>query len=261
MNELNTYYKKTVCKNCKNEFEGNFCNCCGQNSKVKRIDYNYVKSSIKDNVFQINHGFLYTVKVLLVEPGVGLKNFFLGKRKDFYKPFAFLIVSTAIFLLSTKLIGNETFIDAFIQGLREGVLDKNKYNINIIKFDNILVFVQKNQTYVLLFMVPLFSIASFISFRKYEYNLYEHLVFNLYITGEQLLFYSVFGYIINDYVLFDVLPFIFGALYNVYVYNRLFNNVNLFIKFFRFIITYFIYLFIISILVLVLFRLGKTFYF
>jgi len=237
-----------ICKNCKNEFEGEFCKYCGQSSKVERINWKYLSNSIADSVFQINHGFLYTTKKLLLSPGKSLKDFFLGKRIRFYKPFAFLLISTTIFLLSTELIGNETFIDDFFNGFRNASDDNPNKPANFKIFD----FFVRNQTYLFLLIVPLFSVASFIPFRKYKYNFSEHLILNLYITGEQLLIYSLFSFIKDRDSLFTIVPLVLGFLYNLYVYNQLFSEVNWLNRNLKFTLTYFIYLLLLNIALMIL---------
>jgi len=226
-----------ICKNCGNDFEGDYCNHCGQSSKVQRINWNYLKNSIADNVFQINHGFLYTVKVLLLSPGKSLNNFFEGQRNRFYKPFAFLLISSTIFLLSTKLIGNDTFVDDFVIGLRNGASDNLNKTVNF----EILDFLTNNQTYIFLSLVPLFALASFITFRRNKYNFSEHLILNLYITGEQLLIYTLFSFIQDRNSLLAMVPLLLGFLYNWYVYNRLFSGLSWQNKNLKLLLSYVIY--------------------
>lgn len=237
-----------TCKNCNNEFEGEFCNYCGQSSKVERINWKYLSNSIADNVFQINRGFLYTAKKLLLNPGKSLKDFFLGRRVNFYKPFAFLLISTTIFLLSTELIGNESFVDDFFNGLRDASFDKMNKSADFSALD----FIVKNQTYVFLLLVPLFSIASFLSFRKSKYNFSEHLILNLFILGEQLLIYSLFSFINDRNSFLTLIPLALGFIYNLYVYNKLFSEINWLIRNLKLTLTYFIYLLLLSIAFIVL---------
>jgi hypothetical protein len=228
---------KVNCKNCSNEFKGNFCNNCGQSSNVQRINQKYLKNSIADDVFQINHGFLYTSKILLLRPGQSLNDFFLGKRKNFYKPFAFLLISISIYLLSTKLFGNQTFVDEFLGGIRVGLISRSDVSADFRALD----FFKKNQTIIFLFAVPLFTIASFMSYRKSRYNFSEHLILNLYITGEQLLIYSLFSFFIDQDSELIFIPLILGFLFNIYVYNQFFNKINWFMRNLKFVVAYFIY--------------------
>lgn len=237
-----------ICKNCSNEFEEKFCNYCGQSSTVQKINWKYLSNSIADSVFQINHGFLYTAKSLLLRPGKSLKDFFLGKRKKFYKPFPFLLISATIFILSTKLIGNETFIDDFVNGIRDGSNDNPNKPTDYRIYD----FLTTNQTYIFLYIVPLFSIASIIPFRKSKYNLSEHLILNLYITGEQLLIYSLFSFINDPDNLLALTPLFLGFSYNIYVYNRFFEELNWLNRNLRLLLTYFIYLVLMSLSLMIL---------
>ncbi len=224
------------CKNCGNKFEGNFCNNCGQSAKVDRINWKYLVNSISENVLQIDKGFFYTAKILLLHPQKSLTDFFVGKRKRFFKPFAFLLISATILLILTKIVGSETFVDDFLNGYNAGFQDDPKESLNA----KLTEFFTKNQTYIFLLSVPIFSIASFLSFHKYKYNFSEHLILNLFITGEQLLIYSIFSFI-KDRDL-AVLPLILGIAYNVYVYNVLFYKISLLKRNFNLFITYTLYL-------------------
>lgn len=68
-----------ICKNCKNTFEGNFCNRCGQSSKVRKINFRYVLDEVPNSIFQIDRGFLFTVKELFTRPGHSIREFIKGK--------------------------------------------------------------------------------------------------------------------------------------------------------------------------------------
>ena len=87
------------CKNCGHDLEGNFCSNCGQSAKVDKISYGYVLSEIPNSLFQIDHGFFYTVKELFTRPGNSLREFMEGKRKDHYKPLAFLLITSTLYAL------------------------------------------------------------------------------------------------------------------------------------------------------------------
>lgn len=231
-----------VCKNCNNNFTGNFCNVCGQSAKVDRINWKYLINSIFEGVLQINKGFLYTAKSLLLSPAKSLKDFFTGKRKKFFKPFSFLLVCGTIYLISSKLFGNVTFIDDFVTGVKNGAKDYPDESINLTLLD----FFANNQTYILLATVPLFSIASFLLFRKSKYNFSEHLIFNLYITGEQILLYAIFSFITDRVGIVIILPIILGFLYNLWVYNTFFNQIGWLKRNLNLLVTYIIYLILIG---------------
>ncbi len=62
-----------ICKNCKQNFNGNFCNNCGQNSNVRKIDVKYLIDEIPNSIFQINRGFLFILKELFTRPGDSIR--------------------------------------------------------------------------------------------------------------------------------------------------------------------------------------------
>lgn len=241
------------CKNCGNKFEGNFCNNCGQRSTVDRIDWKYLINSISENFLQINKGFIYTAKALLLKPKESLMDFFIGKRKPFFKPLTFLIVSATILLISTKIFENATFVDDFIGGFKEATENNDRASFKTKPID----FFIKNQTYAFLLTVPLFSIASFIGFRKANYNFAEHLILNLFITGEQLLFYSLFSFITDRNSPLTIIPLVIGFIYNIWVYNKLFNDINYLKRNFILLITYLIYLTLLCVLLLLILQILR----
>ena len=179
-----------ICKNCKHNFNGIFCNNCGQNSKVKRIDFKYLVDEIPNSIFQVNRGFFFTVKELFIRPGHNIRDFLAGKRIRHYKPIAFLLVTTTLYVLTAYLMDRNTFIDDLILGFREGMDERKE-----ISDFRILNWISKNQAYVPLLILPLYSLSTYLAFAKSKYNYFEHLVINFYITGQQMIIYLIFGFI------------------------------------------------------------------
>lgn len=54
------------CKNCENQFEGHFCNQCGQKANVQRINFSYLVNEFSKGIFQIERGLFFTIKELFV---------------------------------------------------------------------------------------------------------------------------------------------------------------------------------------------------
>jgi len=204
-----------ICKNCKNNFSGNFCNNCGQKSKVDRINFNYLIAEIPNSIFQLNRGILYTTKELLVRPGHTIREFLSGRRIHHYKPISFLLITATIYVLSAYFLGSDTFLDDFIDGFKEGRNVSNKAS-DIRALDWIL----KYQAYVPLLILPIFSMSTYISFSKTGYNYFEHLVINSYITGQQMIIYLTLGviYFNEDIIL------VIGVIYNFWVLIQLFDK-------------------------------------
>ncbi len=203
-----------ICKNCEQDFEGNYCNNCGQNSNVRKVDYKYLINEISNSIFQINRGFLFTVKELFTRPGHSIREFLEGKRKNHYKPIAFVFLTSTIYVLFNYLIGNDTFIDDFISGL-----EVSKTNNSAS-----LKWLSDYKTYIVLVLIPLFSLASYLAFFKSKYNYFEHLVLNLYITGQQMLIYLFFSFISMRDSSLTLIPLMLVIVFNIWTFSQFFND-------------------------------------
>ena len=60
--------KEMICKNCGTEFEGNFCNHCGQKSTVERLTWKSVWDNILHGIFHVDNTFVKTTRTLVVHP-------------------------------------------------------------------------------------------------------------------------------------------------------------------------------------------------
>ena len=93
---------QTLCKNCNQTFEGNFCNTCGQR-KIgnKRLHMKEVFLDFLDNTFNLDKGFFFTLWNLLIKPGKVAQSYINGQRKAFINPTRFMVIGLAF----------QTFID------------------------------------------------------------------------------------------------------------------------------------------------------
>lgn len=218
------------CKNCGHNLEGKYCIECGQNAKTTRINFKYIIEEIPNSIFQIDHGFFYTVKELFIRPGHSLREFMEGKRKNHFKPLAFLLLTSTIYVFVNYLLGyNKDFNDLIKISDAEG-----RFNTEIIDwlFDK--------QSYVLLFTVPFFSLATYLAFIKAKYNYFEHLVLNIYIVGQQT--------VINTLLIFGqnwegIYSFLFTlpiVAFNIWTLIQFFKGISLARKVSLILLSYFI---------------------
>ena len=222
-----------ICKNCEQNFYGNYCNNCGQKSNVRKIDFTYLVNEIPDSIFQINRGFLFTLKELFINPGHSIRAFLEGKRKNHFKPLAFIIFTSTLYVVAHYFIGNQTFIDDAISGYKTG---------GQVASNDVMNWIAKNQTYVILILVPIYSLASYLAFLKSKYNYYEHLVLNIYITGQQMFIYFIFSFIFDRNSFIILLPLLLGMAFNFWTYIQFFNKKSILEKILLLIFTYVIFL-------------------
>jgi hypothetical protein len=208
-----------ICKNCGHSFDGNFCNDCGQSATVRRIDFKFLIHEIPNSIFHFNRGLFYTVKELSTRPGHTIREFVVGKRIQNYKPISYFLVASALYVIATHLMGRNTFIADFVSGFTMDMAEQDQSSGS-----EVINWIAKNQTYITLLFIPLFSFASYIAFIKTEYNYFEHLVLNLYITGQQMLIYLIFSFVITKDSILTVIPILMGMTYNIWAYFQFFDN-------------------------------------
>lgn len=161
------------CPNCNTIIVDNFCTNCGQ-KKYKRIDRKYVIDELQYTLLHTNKGLFYSIKKILQNPGKTAREFIEGNRVNHYKPVLL------VFLLS----GISAFISYKVLGFAEVM--KTYYrqqNLNEQVSNEILAFLSSYNAILMLLMVPLFAITTYISFRKWGQNYYEHIVMNCYIVS------------------------------------------------------------------------------
>lgn len=228
------------CENCGKIIEGNFCSHCGQNSKVGKISLSNFMNEVAEGVFQINRGLFYTLTELLTRPGLSIKEFLNGKRKDHFKPVAYVLAFSTLYFLISRLVGENTWMNDVIFGFSEGANDSKSG----IEIPSILIWLSENFAYATLILLPLFSFASYLSFLGSGRNYLEHIVLNSYVTGQQALFYSFFLilkiFITNKYL--EVIPVFISISYTFWVFWQFFAKGNRIINILRSILTYVLYL-------------------
>jgi Protein of unknown function (DUF3667) len=175
LNTIEFKMHTNLCKNCEHTFQGNFCSNCGQKTSTKRLDWNYVYDELKYTFLHINNGFLYTAKQLYTKPGIMVREFLEGKRIKHYKPILMVFVLAGITGLLMHYLRFQDFIPK-----------KKYYNPELSK--EILEWITKHYSFVELAMIPVVSIASWLSFRKWGYNFIENIIINSFASSQRLLF-------------------------------------------------------------------------
>ncbi|MDW3196522.1 MAG: DUF3667 domain-containing protein [Cytophagales bacterium] len=177
------------CKNCGETFKGNFCPNCGQRATVEKLNAKNFIKEVSGSVFQINKGLLFTMREMFLRPGQSIFNYLEGKRKPFFKPIAYAFTLSTIYFLISRLFGGETFINAFATGWSNGATDEGIDGKGVEMLDWFVA----NYGYTVLLLLPIFSLASHLAFRKFRRNYLEHVVLNAYVTGHQALISVVFA--------------------------------------------------------------------
>jgi len=235
------------CKNCGYAINGNYCSQCGQDSSIGRINLPNFIHELSESIFQIDKGLFFTIKELFLRPGESLNEFINGKRKNHFKPIAYVLTLSAVYFVITQITHQNTWIDDLLSGWLNGAKEQNVKNEEPI----IITWFSKNYAYSTLLLLPLFSLASYLSFFKFDKNYLEHIVINSYITGQQAILYAIFAimgsFLKNDLV--EISSLIVSISYAFWVLWHFFSPTKLMNTILRLFLTYTLY-FIFSLVLL-----------
>jgi len=164
---------KIICKNCGNEFEGNFCNNCGQPADTHAIDTHFVMHDLSHGILHVHGGLFYSARELFTRPGHAIRDYIEGKRVRHYKPISMLVVLATFYGLFYY-----TFeIDMFL-GKSDNLFDYKMVNEWIGHHFPIIILLQ----------LPIFALSSYLVFRKQGYNYYEHVILNSFYSAQKVWF-------------------------------------------------------------------------
>lgn len=170
------------CKNCDNEFVGNYCNICGQKITT-RFTLVHIWRIIVDDLLEIDRGLIYTLKELWVNPGKTTLNYIEGKTKRYYSPLKYLIFWTAVFLILAPFFRSLKG-DVSIESL---IINSHTPFSGESLDDFFFIYLQVLTHYTNLFylgMVPFLSITSYAIYFKKKYNFTELTILYTYLCGQ-----------------------------------------------------------------------------
>ena len=244
------------CKNCNHIVNGNYCAHCGQSTKVDRINLPNFLSQLSESIFQIDRGFFYTLKALFVRPGHSIKEYLQGKRKNHFKPIAYLLTLSTIYFLLSQFVESGTIVNDFVQGFANASLKTEMEARHLA----ILKWFAKNYAYTTLLLLPVYSLASYLVFAKAKYNYLEHVVLNAYITGQQAVFYSLSVLLIiisNNEDLWVTTALFISIVYTFFVFWQFFSEQGRVAVILRSILTYVLYFLFLMLVIAFIFILGS----
>lgn len=161
----------THCQNCHHPLpeEASFCSNCGQSAHIHRIDMHFIIHEVIHAFTHTDKGILYLTKELATRPGIVIKEYIEGKRKRYFNPFSYLVITVAI--------------SAFLV-----------HNFNLLSFETnqtnpATAFATKYVNWIFFFGVPISSFFAWLLFRKKGYNYAETLTFHAFTGGFRIVFF------------------------------------------------------------------------
>lgn len=197
--EILTETTTTTCKNCETVFEGNFCPNCSQRANTHRFTLKHFAHEVFHAITHADKGILFLVKKLFRWPGIVAREYVNGKRKKYFNPITFLLLTMALQLYAVK---KTDFYNQFIDSTREmveGIATLNKKN-NKAPAESIQSLekaktqsaktMENSKTMTFLFL-PVLALLTWLFFSGSGMNYTENLIMAIFAQGQMNLFFLV----------------------------------------------------------------------
>jgi hypothetical protein len=158
----------TTCLNCDNNFEGLFCNLCGQKAATHRFTMHEWLHEIPHGILHVDSGFFLTMKTLFLHPGDAVREYLHGKRKLLFSPFLYVLVLCGVYVVVSHFFENSAKEAKEFANLQETFAYIEEHYFKII---------------VVAMILPM-TIGTYLAYFKSGYNFAEHLVLNAYLIGQ-----------------------------------------------------------------------------
>jgi Protein of unknown function (DUF3667) len=160
----------TVCLNCDNDFEGAFCNLCGQKAATHRFTIHEWLHEIPHSILHIDSGFFVTMKTLLVRPGNAIREYLQGKRKILSSPFLYVLILCGVFVVVSHFFENP---------------NEAAKQIDFANLEETTAYIEEHyyKIIVVAMILPM-TLGTYFAYYKSGYNFAENLVLNAYLIGQ-----------------------------------------------------------------------------
>ncbi len=177
---------KAYCYNCEAPADGDYCSSCGQRTSVHKVTFTETFQDFWDFLFSVNAPFFTTVKLLFGNPGKLLRDYLGGKRKRYYRPVAFFLLMTVVYLLIRSLIDFDPFRNSTIEVSDEhqSQLLTQARNFMLLNIDKLMfIFVFTLGGFMKLFFFRKRTFAEFLAVAFYFSAVYTmFMTLNMFVT-------------------------------------------------------------------------------
>ena len=204
-----------ICKNCHQVFEGHYCNNCGQPAETHKIDTKFLAHDLQHGLFHLDGGIFYSAREMFRRPGHAVREYIEGKRIRHYKPLSMTLVLAGIYVLIYHALGINIFSN------------KNRTDFDYQATGEWLM---HHYAIITLLLIPVYSLASYIVFRRQGYNFTEHLILNSFYSTQKLwlsiVFVPLFVLISGPEAVQPVMNWLFvaGAVVMIWTYSQFFTG-------------------------------------
>ena len=161
------------CQNCGSELarNQNYCSHCGQEARTSRLTLTQLWHDLLHALTHLDRSVLSFLWPLLTKPGYVARDYVAGKRKRYFRPLSWLVVTVG--LVSAEIV---------VSGFQVAIAN------NPSPLPNVL---QSHVNLVFLFQVPLLALFCRLLFWRDGFNSAEFLVLAAYTVSVRTLFFGV----------------------------------------------------------------------
>jgi len=185
-----------TCGNCGADRKGKYCHICGQRHRDGPLTFRYFGQQVVRVFFDLERGFLYTFRKMLVAPGEVARRYLDGEQRRFISPVAYYIIAVTISILVTTLFWDALIDHALTNAGRYGDVGQMDRAAEALGYDGRRAFLEgildKFMNYTMyLNLATVFSMAAalrvYLSFR----TLAEWTVVSTFSTAQGILITAV----------------------------------------------------------------------
>lgn len=150
-----------TCKNCGRQSDERFCPDCGQPLETYRISFSHLLHEVFHLFTHMDSGFLYTLKMLLINPGKMQRLYLEGHRIKHQKPFSLFFICASVLAVAVYWFTKGK------QPTEQIMAAHNK-------------FLQSYYVLTHIVLLPFYAFVTWLLFKKARYNYAEILVLTMY---------------------------------------------------------------------------------
>ncbi|HET9054775.1 MAG TPA: DUF3667 domain-containing protein, partial [Cyclobacteriaceae bacterium] len=170
----------TACKNCGAPLTGNFCQQCGQKADIHKITLKHLLHEFFHAITHADKGFLFLMKELVTRPGYVVQEYLDGKRKKYFNPLTFFVITSTIWAI---VVLNSGYFESMGS---DSPRASYKMPGEIARYfsESMKIILAYGKIINLIISVPVLSLLSWLFFRKNKNTFAENLVLQSFMMGQ-----------------------------------------------------------------------------
>lgn len=213
------------CKTCDKQLVDidKFCSNCGAKIVHERLSFKGTMEEFVGPFLSWDNNFWRTFIGLFKNPKDVLEAYINGARKKYFQPFSYLILYTTVAVLFYKMFPLPDVSD-LTASFNKGINHSSTPQFDIKGFYNNLY---NYYNFIIIFTIPIYSLLTYLTFRKKRNNFFEHLVFNAYIQTNigytSIIIQILLLHFLHRPLLFFIIQILFSIYFSVYVFKKLYH--------------------------------------